>query len=87
MREVKSSKMLLQGEGEDLIKKFYNLMDKSSNNRLYERSASYRDKISSLRDIQRSQSISGFSEDRDAIESKLIDLALAESKPLMKNDS
>ena len=42
-------------------------MDKSSENKSYERAALYRDKISSLREIQRSQSISGFARDRDAI--------------------
>jgi len=67
IEEVKSVQMLLKGEGDDLINSFYILMDKSAKQKLYERAASYRDKISSLRDIQRSQSISGFSEDRDAV--------------------
>ena len=67
LQEVSSSKLLLQGKGEDLIKKFYTLMDSNSKKKLYERAASYRDKISSLREIQRSQSISGFSKDRDAL--------------------
>ena len=42
-------------------------MDKSSKNKSYERAASYRDKISALRDIQRNQSIAGYSKERDAI--------------------
>lgn len=67
IEEVKSVQMLLKGKGDDLINSFYILMDKSAKQKLYERAASYRDKISSLRDIQRSQSISGFSEDRDAV--------------------
>lgn len=67
LEDVKSSKILLQGGGENLIKKFYDLMDKSAKRKLYERAASYRDKISSLRDIQRTQSIGGFSVDRDAV--------------------
>ena len=67
LQEVNSSKLLLQGKGEELIKKFYKLMDKNADKKLYERASSYRDKISSLRDIQRGQSISGFSKDRDAL--------------------
>ena len=70
--EVKSVQMLLKGKGHDLISSFYTLMDKSAKNKLYERAASYRDKISSLRDIQRSQTISGFSEDRDAVSVQIL---------------
>ena len=42
-------------------------MDKYSDKKQYERAANYRDKLSSLREIQRNQSISGFGKDRDAI--------------------
>ena len=38
----------------------------------YERAAVYRDRISALRDIQRSQSVAGFSDSRDAISVKSI---------------
>tara|TARA_B100001013_G_scaffold176658_1_gene106179 strand:+ start:3074 stop:4900 length:1827 start_codon:yes stop_codon:yes gene_type:complete len=67
LEEVKSTQMLLNGKGEELINTFYESMDKSAERKLFERAAAYRDKISSLREIQRSQSISGFSCDRDAI--------------------
>ena len=67
LEEVNSAKLLLRGKGNDLINSFYSLMDKSAKRKLYERAASYRDKISSLREIQRSQSISGFNQDRDAL--------------------
>ena len=42
-------------------------MDKFSKNKDYEKAAIYRDRISALRDIQRSQSIAGFNDNRDAI--------------------
>ena len=67
LEEVKSTKKLLEGESEELVSHFYSLMDKSSKNKSYERAASYRDKISALRDIQRNQSIAGYSKERDAI--------------------
>ena len=42
-------------------------MDKFSQKKDYEKAAIYRDRISALRDIQRSQSIAGFNKSRDAI--------------------
>ena len=48
-------------------KDLYELMDLNSERKLYERAASYRDKISALREIQRNQSTSGFLKERDAI--------------------
>ena len=42
-------------------------MDRHSKAKSFEKAALYRDKISSLRDIQRSQSVVGFSKERDAI--------------------
>ena len=42
-------------------------MDKFSQKKDYEKAAIYRDRISALRDIQRSQSIAGFNDSRDAI--------------------
>jgi len=66
-KEVSLAEMLLSGRGEHLVSELYEEMDKSSQKRLYEKAAKYRDKISSLRDVQRSQSISGFHEDVDAI--------------------
>ena len=65
--EVKGAELLLSGKSEELIKEFYSLMDSFSSNREFERAAVYRDRISALREIQRSQSISGFRENRDAI--------------------
>ena len=53
-------------QGDHLIQEFYKLMDKYSDKKQYERAANYRDKLSSLREIQRNQSISGFGKDRDA---------------------
>ena len=38
----------------------------------YERAAIYRDRISALRDIQRSQSVTGFTDNKDAISVKSI---------------
>ena len=67
MQEVHSAELLLSGKSEKLISSFYNLMDKHTKTKSYEKAAIYRDKISSLRDVQRLQSISGYSEDRDAI--------------------
>ena len=65
--DVKATIMLLEGRSEDLISSFYSSMDSYSQKKSYERAAIYRDKISALRDIQRTQSISGFKEERDAI--------------------
>jgi excinuclease ABC subunit C len=67
LEEVKSTQKLLEGESEELMSHFYSLMDKSSKSKSYERAALYRDKISALRDIQRNQSIAGYSKERDAI--------------------
>ncbi len=66
-QEVESAELLLEGKSNKLIDEFYELMDKYSLNKDYERAAIYRDRISSIRDIQRSQSITGFKEQRDAI--------------------
>jgi len=65
--DLLSAIMLLQGKSNDLMKEYYELMDKSSDKKNYERASIYRDKISALRDIQRNQSISGFSNSRDAV--------------------
>ena len=67
LKEVKDVEKLLHGEGDHLIQEFYKLMDKYSDKKQYERAANYRDKLSSLREIQRNQSISGFGKDRDAV--------------------
>ena len=67
LEEVKSAAMVLEGKSEDLMKDFYSSMDKCALNKSYERAAIYRDKISALRDLQRSQSITGFSKERDAL--------------------
>ena len=65
--EVQNAELLLEGKSEDLITNFYIGMDKFSQNKDYEKAAIFRDRISALRDIQRSQSIAGFNESRDAI--------------------
>ena len=65
--EVKRAELLLEGKSEDLIKHFYVSMDEFSQNKDYEKAAIYRDRISALRDLQRSQSIAGFNSCRDAI--------------------
>jgi len=67
LKEVEDAKKLLNGGAEILIDKFYDEMDKNSEKKSYERAAMYRDRISSLREVQRSQSIAGFSKERDAI--------------------
>ena len=67
LKDVKASEMILEGRSEDLMQDFYSSMDDLSKNHLYEKAAIYRDKISALRDIQRSQSIAGFSKERDAV--------------------
>jgi len=67
LKEVKNVKSLLSGGSEELIAEFYKEMDKNTQNKTYERAAIYRDKISALREVQRSQSIAGFSKERDAI--------------------
>ena len=65
--EVRGAELLLSGRSEDLVKEFYGLMDEFASKREYEKAAVYRDRISALRDIQRTQSIAGFSKNRDAI--------------------
>ena len=67
LKEVQSAELLLDGKSEDLINNFYTAMDEFSQNKDYEKAAIYRDRISALRDIQRSQSIAGFNGSRDAI--------------------
>jgi len=66
-KEVYNAELLLEGKSEDLINNFYIAMDKFSQKKDYEKAAIYRDRISALRDIQRSQSIAGFNKSRDAI--------------------
>ncbi len=65
--EVSRAELLLEGKSQDLIENFYIAMDEFSQNKNYEKAAIYRDRISGLRDIQRSQSIAGFNHSRDAI--------------------
>ena len=67
LEEVKATQKLLEGESEELVNYFYRLMDMSSEDKSYERAALFRDKISALRDIQRNQSITGYSKERDAV--------------------
>ena len=67
LEEVQSAELLLEGRSEYLINNFYKTMDEFSQNKDYEKAALYRDRISALRDIQRSQSIAGFNDSRDAI--------------------
>tara|TARA_B100001093_G_scaffold453216_1_gene461772 strand:+ start:69 stop:1901 length:1833 start_codon:yes stop_codon:yes gene_type:complete len=66
-REVRGAELLLSGRSEDLVQEFYSLMDGFASNRQYEKAAVYRDRISALRDIQRTQSVAGFNKNRDAI--------------------
>jgi excinuclease ABC subunit C len=65
--DLSSATMVLQGKSSDLIEDYYQMMDKFSQKKNYERAGVYRDKISALRDIQRNQSISGYSSSRDAV--------------------
>ena len=67
LEEVKGAELLLAGKSEELISKFYLRMDKFSLKKNFEKAAVYRDRISALRDIQRSQSVSGFKQQKDAI--------------------
>lgn len=66
-KEVQNAELLLSGKSEELIDNFYSSMDKFSLKKDYERAAIYRDRISGLRDIQRSQSVVGFKDSRDAV--------------------
>ena len=67
LKEVKQAGSLLEGKTSDLLQVMYLEMDNYSSNKSYEKAADYRNKISSLREIQRDQSIAGYSKDRDAI--------------------
>jgi excinuclease ABC subunit C len=67
INEVEGAVKLLEGKSEDLITELYSSMDLYSKNQFYERAAIYRDKISSLRDVQRNQSITGYTKERDAL--------------------
>jgi len=67
LKDVDQAMDLLNGKGNDLLEIFYLEMDSYSSNKSYEKAADYRNKISSLREIQRDQSIAGYSTDRDAI--------------------
>ncbi len=70
LKDVDSAKLLLEGKSDELINEFYREMDRYSAKKNYERAAIYRDRISALRDIQRSQSIAGFTDSKDAISVK-----------------
>ena len=65
--EVRGADLLLSGRSEDLVQEFYGLMDNFASKRQYEKAAVYRDRISALRDIQRTQSVAGFRQNRDAV--------------------
>jgi len=67
LKDVDQAMDLLNGKGNNLLEVFYLEMDSHSSNKSYEKAAGYRNKISSLREIQRDQSIAGYSKDRDAI--------------------
>jgi len=67
LSEVQGAELLLNGQSEELINDFYNLMDTFSSRKDYEKAALYRDRVSALRDIQRNQSVAGFHKSRDAI--------------------
>ena len=67
LKEVEQAGSLLEGKTSDLLQVMYLEMDNYSSNKSYEKAADYRNKISSLREIQRDQSIAGFKKDRDAI--------------------
>ena len=67
LKDVDHAMDLLNGKANDLLEVFYLEMDSHSSNKSYEKAADYRNKISSLREIQRDQSIAGYSKDRDAI--------------------
>ncbi len=67
LNEVRGADLLLSGRSEDLVQEFYDLMDKFSSKKEFEKAALYRDRISALRDIQRTQSIAGFNKNKDAI--------------------
>ena len=72
LQDVDSAQLLLEGKSDELINGFYREMDRYSAKKNYERAAIYRDRISALRDIQRSQSIAGFTDNKDAISVKSV---------------
>ena len=72
LKDVQSTLKLFEGKSEELISDFYDLMDRYSKTKSFEKAALYRDKISALREIQRNQSIVGYSKSRDAIVSKSV---------------
>ena len=67
LKEVQQASNLLEGRANEVLEVLYLEMDKHSSNKSYEKAAKCRNKISSLREIQRDQSIAGYSKDRDAI--------------------
>jgi len=67
LKEVQQATNLLKGKANNVLEVMYLEMDKFSSNKSYEKAADYRNKISSLREIQRDQSIAGYNKDRDAI--------------------
>ena len=67
LMEVQQAGNLLEGKANDVLEVMYLEMDKCSSKKSYEKAADFRNKISSLREIQRDQSIAGFNKDRDAI--------------------
>jgi len=67
LKDINQAKDLLNGKANNLLEVFYLEMDSYSTNKSYEKAADCRNKISSLREIQRDQSIAGYSKDRDAI--------------------
>jgi len=67
LKEVQQASNLLEGKANEVLEVLYLEMDKHSSNKSYEKAAKCRNKISSLREIQRDQSIAGYNKDRDAI--------------------
>jgi len=67
LKDVGQALDLLNGKANNLLEVFYVEMDSHSSSKSYEKAADYRNKISSLREIQRDQSIAGYIKDRDAI--------------------
>tara|TARA_B100000941_G_scaffold289687_1_gene269625 strand:- start:1482 stop:3302 length:1821 start_codon:yes stop_codon:yes gene_type:complete len=56
-QEVKDANKFLSGETESVLKNLYDKMDKYSQNKDYERAILYREKIKSIRSIERKQNI------------------------------
>jgi len=67
LTDVDQAMDLLKGKANNLLEVFYVEMDSHSSSKSYEKAADYRNKISSLREIQRDQSIAGYIKDKDAI--------------------